>query len=113
MVFTSTLAMFHMSRPAAAIVLSLISLAATTLQAASGYQLVGRVVSIADGDTITLLTAGNNQHRIRLANIDAPETSHGRVRPSQPYGQIAHQALAQFLTGKTVLAQCYEKNRYG
>lgn len=35
--------------------------------------LIGRVVSIADGDTLTLLDADNTQHKIRLAGIDAPE----------------------------------------
>ncbi len=33
----------------------------------------GRVVGIQDGDTLTILDAGRNQHRIRLASIDAPE----------------------------------------
>ena len=91
----------------------LASLAAPSAPAAPVYQLVGRVVSIADGDTIALLTAGNNQHRVRLANIDAPETGHGQARPGQPYGQNARQALAQLLAGKTVRAQCYQKDRYG
>jgi endonuclease YncB( thermonuclease family) len=35
--------------------------------------LEGRVVSVADGDTITLLDSNRQQHRIRLAGIDAPE----------------------------------------
>ena len=33
----------------------------------------GRVVSVADGDTVTLLDAQKVQHRIRLSGIDAPE----------------------------------------
>ena len=41
--------------------------------------LKGRVVKVADGDTITLLDAANVQHRIRLDKIDAPEKS-------QPFG---------------------------
>jgi endonuclease YncB( thermonuclease family) len=32
---------------------------------------VGRVVRVADGDTITLLDSANDQHKIRLAGIDA------------------------------------------
>ena len=35
--------------------------------------IVGRVVGIADGDTITVLDADKVQHKIRLAGIDAPE----------------------------------------
>src|SRR5436190_21349593 len=33
----------------------------------------GRVVRIADGDTVTVLDGTNTQHRIRLQGIDAPE----------------------------------------
>jgi hypothetical protein len=37
------------------------------------YELTGKVVKIADGDTLTILDGSNEQHRIRLAGIDAPE----------------------------------------
>jgi len=33
--------------------------------------LEGRVVAIADGDTLTLLDSNHEQHRIRLGGIDA------------------------------------------
>ena len=36
-------------------------------------ELRGRVVHIADGDTITVLDAAKVQHKIRLEGIDAPE----------------------------------------
>ena len=35
--------------------------------------LSGRVVAIADGETVTVLDASKTQHRIRIAGIDAPE----------------------------------------
>ena len=34
-----------------------------------------RVVSIADGDTVTVLDADNRQHKIRLVGIDAPKST--------------------------------------
>lgn len=36
--------------------------------------ITGKVVRIADGDTITLLDSTNTQIRIRLFGIDCPET---------------------------------------
>ncbi len=41
---------------------------------ASADILTGKVVKVADGDTITVLDTTNTQHRIRLQGIDAPET---------------------------------------
>ncbi len=42
--------------------------------AASADTLTGKVVKVADGDSITVLDSTNTQHRIRLQGIDAPET---------------------------------------
>src|SRR5436853_2886425 len=52
--------------------------------------LTGRVVRIADGDTITVLDSTNTQHRIRLQGIDAPE-SH------QAYGSQSKQNLSAMI----------------
>ena len=35
--------------------------------------LLGKVINVADGDTITVLDDTHTQHKIRLAGIDAPE----------------------------------------
>ena len=57
--------------------------------------LAGRVVRIADGDTFTVLDAGNDQHKIRLAGIDAPEKG-------QPYGTVSKDHLGKMVFGNQV-----------
>ena len=74
----------------------------TTAQA---YTIEGKVVGISDGDTLTVLDAGKKQHKIRLADIDAPESS-------QPYGNRARQRLSELAFGKQVVADCREQDRY-
>jgi endonuclease YncB( thermonuclease family) len=41
---------------------------------AAAETLSGRVVSVTDGDTATILDSHQNQHKIRLNGIDAPES---------------------------------------
>lgn len=55
----------------------------------------GKVVGILDGDTVDILDSTKTVHRIRLADIDAPEKS-------QPYGKAAKQYLSELVFGKTV-----------
>ena len=69
-------------------------------------ELHGRVVGIADGDTFTLLTADKQQVRIRLAEIDAPESG-------QPYGNKSKQALARLVFGKETRIVVQTTDRYG
>jgi micrococcal nuclease len=78
---------------------------------AGTYVLQGRVVHVADGDTITLQTA-DGERRIRLASIDAPEIGHGEVKPGQPFGQGSRRSLEALVAGKTLQATCYEKDQY-
>lgn len=81
-------------------------------QTAGQYALTGKVVQVSDGDTINLLV-DKTQHRIRLASIDAPETSHGSDRPGQPFGEASRKNLADYVAGKTLTLTCYEKDHYG
>lgn len=81
-------------------------------QSARQYALTGKVVQVSDGDTINLLVE-KTQHRIRLASIDAPETSHGSDRPGQPFGEASRKNLAGYVAGKTLTLNCYEKDHYG
>lgn len=73
---------------------------------ALAYEITGKVVGVADGDTLTILDATNAQHKIRLADIDAPESG-------QPYGNRAKQRLRALVAGKSVTADCREKDKYG
>lgn len=66
----------------------------------------GRVVSISDGDTLTVLTAQQHQVRIRLSDIDAPERR-------QPYGDRSRQALAELAFGRNVRVEVRDTDRYG
>lgn len=69
-------------------------------------ELTGKVVGISDGDTLTLLTAEKRQVKVRLAEIDTPESR-------QPWGSRARQALSDFAFGKTVRVEVADTDRYG
>lgn len=62
---------------------------------AAAPNLYGQIVSIKDGDTLTLLDPEKVQHTIRLAEIDAPEVAHGKGKPTQPYGEASRKSLAE------------------
>ena len=73
---------------------------------AQAETLEGKVVKIADGDTLTLLTSSNQQVKVRLAGIDTPERK-------QPFGNRAEQALASLAFQKQALIDAETKDRYG
>ncbi len=64
------------------------------------------VVGITDGDTIKVLRAGNEQVKIRLAEIDCPERK-------QPWGTKAKQAVSELVMGRTVKIEVIDVDRYG
>ena len=66
----------------------------------------GKVIKIADGDTLTLLTDSDKKIRIRLAGIDTPERK-------QPFGNTAKNALAKLVFQKKILIETQTKDRYG
>jgi endonuclease YncB( thermonuclease family) len=74
--------------------------------AAQPQTITGKVVAIADGDTLTVLDASNRQHKIRLDGIDAPESS-------QDFGSRAKQSLSDLVFGKTVTVTSRKKDKYG
>lgn len=90
---------------------SLLLICATALllaiqQPAFGQTISGQVVKIADGDTLTIVNAERRQIRVRLAEIDAPE-SH------QPFGARSKQSLSELCFGKVAEIKDNGRDRYG
>ena len=70
------------------------------------YGLEGKVVGVHDGDTITVLDGDNSQHKIRLAQIDAPELS-------QEWGKNSKKALSDLVFSRQVTVEVESTDRYG
>ena len=68
--------------------------------------LQGKVVKVADGDTLTVLDDKKTQHKIRLQGIDAPEKA-------QAFGQKSKQSLNQLVHSKMVTVEFEKKDKYG
>lgn len=68
--------------------------------------LAGRVVGIADGDTLTVLDDTKTQYKVRLAGIDAPEKA-------QPFGHKSKQNLSDLVMGELVTVEWSKRDRYG
>ena len=68
--------------------------------------LVGHVVGVTDGDTITILDATKTQYKIRLAGIDAPEKK-------QAFGNASKKSLSDMVFDKVVSVQYDKEDRYG
>lgn len=69
----------------------------------SRYQ--ATVIGIADGDTIKVLDANKQQHKIRLQGVDAPEKS-------QAFGKASRLHLSQLVFSKTVTIEYEKMDRY-
>jgi len=79
--------------------------AAPTGGSPSGPYLLGRVVAVADGDTVTVLDAHQQQHRIRLVGIDAPENR-------QAFGRKSGDLLRSWVHGQEVRVEHTKTDRY-
>lgn len=82
---------------------TLIALAAWS---ASAETITGRVVGVADGDTVTVFDADRTQHKIRVAGIDAPEKN-------QAFGQRSKASMSDLVFGKDVVVMSSKRDRYG
>jgi endonuclease YncB( thermonuclease family) len=81
-------------------------ISATGIKHSKPRELIGKVVKIKDGDTLVVLDENNQQHTIRLAGIDAPESK-------QAFGQRAKEALSDKVFGKTVRVDWRHLDKYG
>ena len=73
------------------IMLCLLPMLAIAAPAPQSFE--GRVVAVADGDTLTVLDSNKLQHKIRVAGIDAPEKG-------QPFGDRSKQSLSRAVMGR-------------
>lgn len=67
--------------------------------------LSGKVISVSDGDTFTMLTQGNRQVKIRLHGIDCPEKR-------QDFGTVAKNYTSGQIFGKIVQARVLKQDQY-
>lgn len=70
------------------------------------FDLAGRVVRVADGDTVSILDKNKRQHKVRLFGIDSPERD-------QPFGIAAKKALARRVADRNVGVVIIETDSYG
>lgn len=91
---------FNLAPSLVAVVLALVAITA------SADTITGRVVGIADGDTLTLLDAANTQYKIRLSGIDSPEKG-------QPFGQVCKRSLSDLAYDRVAVVESTKLDRYG
>lgn len=72
------------------------------------FAITGKVVSVYDGDTITIVMENNEKVKIRFYGIDCPE-----VTPKQEFGLEARNYLNSLIYGKDVQVNVKDKDRYG
>ncbi|KJS02668.1 MAG: hypothetical protein VR65_04860 [Desulfobulbaceae bacterium BRH_c16a] len=68
--------------------------------------ITGKVISVADGDTITILTSNKEQIKLRLSGVDTPEGG-------QAWGQKAKAFTSSMVKGKQVRVEPKTIDRYG
>ena len=73
---------------------------------AGGLFLPGKVISVADGDTITFLTSSGERQKIRLYGVDCPESR-------QAGGKDAAEFTSSLVLFSKVNVQVMDKDQYG
>ncbi len=68
--------------------------------------LAGKVISVQDGDTLTIVDEELKEHKIRINGIDAPELD-------QPYGNVSKANMMELTYGRIATLECHKADRYG
>lgn len=82
-----------------------VALVFAATSACAGETIVGRVVGVSDGDTITVLDSRRLQVKVRLAGIDAPESK-------QAFGQASRKHLSSLVFDRDVTLDCGKSDKY-
>ena len=67
--------------------------------------LLGKVINVTDGDTITVLDDTNTHYKIRLTGINAPEKR-------QAFGNVSKQSLVEQVAGQSVSVEWVKVDKY-
>ena len=78
----------------------------TVAESATSRAVTGRVIGVADGDTLTVLIDERRQLKVRLAEIDAPERG-------QPWGNRSRTALSEQVYGRDIVVHQTDVDRWG
>lgn len=84
----------------------LIAVLLLTFQVCHADVIGGRVVGVVDGDTVDIVTPSNEQIRIRVMGIDAPEKA-------QAFGHRSKQKMSDLVYGKDARVEFTKRDRYG
>ncbi|EAQ96107.1 thermonuclease family protein [Congregibacter litoralis] len=95
-----------MKRNTTIALLSLCLFIAFSKAAVAQADIIGKVVSVTDGDTIKVLDGSKTEHKVRLTGIDAPERG-------QAFGTKSRDHLSSLVAGKEVRVESDKSDRYG
>lgn len=82
----------------------LLIFSASILSLPAWSEVLGKVIAVVDGDTLTVLS-DREQFKVRLVQIDAPEKA-------QPFGQKSKQSLSDLCFGKSATLADQGKDKY-
>ena len=99
---------YHKHKPVLLITILTLFIFNASLSFAGQY----KATRVTDGDTIQVIADGTKT-TIRLVDIDAPEVSHAKNQPGQPFGEAATKHLTGIVLNKSVEIKSYGPDRSG